>query len=344
MIIIFAGTIGRSGLGGQAWAVLQYLLGLRALGHDVYYLEDCGRSSWVYVWEKEDWTHELDYPAAYVNACLAPFGFGDRWIYRDNYRSLGMPLERFLETCAGADLIVMRATPFWTWRKEYDGPRRRAFIDVDPGFTQITLANGDQGWLEGLAKAERRFTVAQRIGAADCPIPESGGPWLKTLPPVFLPEWPVAGSAATHFTSVMRWQGFREVTHAGISYGQRDQEFPQFFDLPRATKQKFCLAQMGVDPEMLTSRGWETTREFLLCRCDGVRGRTHSRDQHGAECHRVRRHGGGSCGSAARRRGSRSSAPARSASRCTRHDQGERRPGKKGDDQRHPRIREPNCA
>jgi len=45
MTIIFGGTIGRSGLGGQAWAILQYLLGFRALGHDVYYLEDCGDSS-----------------------------------------------------------------------------------------------------------------------------------------------------------------------------------------------------------------------------------------------------------------------------------------------------------
>src|SRR5947209_6429304 len=110
--IIFAGTIGLSGLGGQAWAVLQYLLGLQALGHDVYYLEDCGRSSWVYIWEKEEWTHELDYPAAFVQACLEPFGFGQRWIYRDNYRSLGLPLEKFLEVCATADLLIMRAVPF----------------------------------------------------------------------------------------------------------------------------------------------------------------------------------------------------------------------------------------
>jgi hypothetical protein len=258
MTIVVAGTIGASGLGGQAWALLQYLLGLRALGHDVYYLEDCGRSSWVYVWEKQDWTHELDYPAAYVNACLEPFGFGERWIYRDNYRSLGMPLENFLGICAAADLLIMRAVPFWNWRKEYDGPRRRAFIDVDPGFTQITLANGDKGWNDALAKVDRRFTFGQRIGASDCPIPQTGGPWFKTLPPVFLPEWPVANSQATHFTSVMRWQGFRDVTHEGVSYGQRDKEFPAFLDLPGATSQKFCIAQMGINPEVLTDRGWES--------------------------------------------------------------------------------------
>ena len=104
MIVIVAGTIGRSGLGGQAWAGMQYLLGLQALGHEVYYLEDCGRSSWAYIWETCEWTHELDYPAAFVESCLTPVGFGDRWIYRDNYRSLGMPLASFLEVCAGAEL------------------------------------------------------------------------------------------------------------------------------------------------------------------------------------------------------------------------------------------------
>ena len=264
MRIIFAGTIGLSGLGGQAWAVLQYLLGLQALGHDVYYLEDCGRSSWVYIWEKEEWTHELDYPAAFVQACLEPFGFGQRWIYRDNYRSLGLPLEKFLEVCATADLLIMRAVPFWNWRKEYEGPRRRAFIDVDPGFTQITLANNDQGWVDGVARAERHFTLGQRIGAADCPIPLAGGPWLKTLPPVFLAEWPFAEAEATHFTSVMRWQGFREVTHNGVAYGQRDKEFPQFLELPRRTTQKFRIAQMGIKPEVLTTQGWEAVHGEII--------------------------------------------------------------------------------
>lgn len=257
MKIILAGTIGRSGLGGQAWASLQYLLGFRALGHEVYYLEDCGDTSWVWDWEKEEWNYSLDYPAAYVHSCLAQFGLGENWIYRTDSDSRGLPLDRFKEVCATADLLIMRATPLWSWRAEYDGPKRRAFIDVDPGFTQITLANGDQGWLAGVARAERRFTLAQRIGATDCAIPETGGPWLKTVPPVFLPEWPFVESDATYFTSVMRWQGFREVTHQGISYGQRDQEFPAFLGLPRATGQRFRIAQMGAKPEQLTSHGWE---------------------------------------------------------------------------------------
>ena len=264
MKIIFAGTIGSSGLGGQAWASLQYLLGLRALGHEVFYLEDCGDATWH--WEKKKLIYELDYPAAYVHACLAPFGFGEHWIYRAHSEFRGMPVETFRKICATADLLIMRAVPLWTWRKEYDLPRRRAFIDVDPGFTQIILAQGDKGWNEGVARAERRFSFGQRVGAADCRVPLAGGPWLKTLPPVFLPEWPVMASPAAHFTSIIRWQGYKEVSHKGSEYGQRDKEFPKFIELPSRTAQKFRLALMGTEPENLTRHGWEVAPAEIVSR------------------------------------------------------------------------------
>jgi len=257
--IIFAGTIGRSGLGGQAWASLQYLLGFRALGHDVLYLEDCGETTWVWNWEKQEWDYGLDYPSEYVNACLAPVGLGDRWIYRTNAGFRGLPPDQFHQFCAAADLLILRAAPLWVRRKEYDLPLRRAFIDVDPGFTQISIANGDKGLIEGISQCDRRFTLGQRIGAPDCPVPTGGGPWLKTLPPVFLPEWPVAQNGATHFTSIMRWQGFRDAHHNGVSYGQRDREFPNFLDVPKLTQQKFRIAQMGIEPKLLENRGWETS-------------------------------------------------------------------------------------
>jgi len=266
MKIIFAGTIGRSGLGGQAWASLQYLLGFRALGHEVFYLEDCGDCSWVYNWEEEEWTFDLAYPGAYVRECLEPFDFQGRWVYRTNDGSTGAPMEDFLEFCAEADLLLMRAVPLWVWRREYDQPRWRVFLDVDPGFTQISIANGDKGLAEGIARCERRFTLGQRVGAADCPIPLVGGPWLKTLPPVFLPEWPFAQTEASHFTSIMRWQGFREATYNGVSYGQRDKEFPSFLDLPRLTPQRFRIAQMGIEPKLLESHGWEVAPGEVISR------------------------------------------------------------------------------
>ena len=69
----------------------------------------------------------------------------------------------------------MRAVPLWNWRLEYEQPRRRAFIDVDPGFTQISIANGDKGLTEGVSRCERRFTFGYRYGADDSKIPSDGG-------------------------------------------------------------------------------------------------------------------------------------------------------------------------
>src|SRR5205814_9187232 len=121
----------------------------------------------------------------------------------------------------------------------------------------------------GVARAERRFSLGQRIGAADCSIPQSGGPWLKTLPPVFLPEWPVAAAAATHFTTMMRWQGYKTVTHKGVAYGQRDKEFPKFIELPARTPQKFRIALMGTKPENLTRHGWEVVPGEVISKTPG---------------------------------------------------------------------------
>ena len=42
MRILFAGIIARYPFGGVTWCSLMYLLGLRALGHEVFYVEDTG--------------------------------------------------------------------------------------------------------------------------------------------------------------------------------------------------------------------------------------------------------------------------------------------------------------
>lgn len=259
MTIILAGTIGQSGLGGQAWASLQYLLGFRKLGHEVFYLEDCGQCSWTYDWNKGEWTYELDAPAAYVHDCLASFGFGDSWIYRTNDESRGNSVETFREICARADLLIMRAKPIWVWRPEYDLPKRRAFIDVDPGFTQRSIINGDKGLLEGIQRCERHFTIGQRVGATDCLIENVAGPWIPTRPPVALQEWPYCLNDIGDFSSIIRWQGitvFKENAEK-TNYGQRDKEFPKFITLPHLTTQTFRLALLGTDTKPLTDHGWQ---------------------------------------------------------------------------------------
>jgi hypothetical protein len=258
MVIIFAGAIGRFPIGGHAWIDMQYLLGLRALGHEVFYLEECGEESWVYNWEAEEITTDLDYPASFVRDCLTPIGLGEKWIYRAGERSEGMPSRDFLDVCSRSHLLIVRGAPMGCWRAEYSWPRRRLFIDVDPGFTQIKLDRGDRQLTDTIERCERLFTIAQHIDGGECSIPLAGRRWLKTASPIFLPDWPyVEDSTATHFTSVMQWRSYREVNYNLVSYGNKDKEFPKFINLPRLTCQTFQMALTGARPEVLTKYGWE---------------------------------------------------------------------------------------
>lgn len=259
MIIIFSGHIARTGLGGSAWANLQYLAGLSDLGHEVFYMEDTGENAWIYDWRSHESTTSLDFASHYLETCLAPLGLAGRWIYRSAGREAGMGLDAFQEVCARADLLIFRAVPVHPWRDEYDRPRRRIFIDVDPGFTQIALAEGGENLGETVEHCERLFSIGQRIGSPGCRAPSGGGQWNTTLPPVSLRHWPIAdGPPASHFTSLMRWRGFRDARYRGETYGQKDREFPAFIDLPQRTERRFRIGHLGGDETRLEQHGWET--------------------------------------------------------------------------------------
>ncbi|HUP48545.1 MAG TPA: glycosyltransferase [Thermoanaerobaculia bacterium] len=267
MRIILSGAIGRSVTGGQAWANLQYLIGLRALGHEVFYLEDCGGWSTVHNWETNEPTWDLDYPAGFVRACLEPFGFGGRWIYRAGDESRGLSLADFSEVCRAADLLIVRGIPFLEWRRDYELPRRRAFIDVDPGFTQIRLARGEPAFAETLARCEALFTVGRHVGAADCSIPTAGREWMRTVPPVVLSEWPAATSSDDGaFTSIVRWRGLKDVEWEGVKYGQRDRELLSYLSLPQLTSQRLQIALTGGGSEKCVAAGWDVTPGWLPSR------------------------------------------------------------------------------
>jgi hypothetical protein len=260
MIIILAGSIGRFPVGGHAWVEMQYLLGLRALGHEVFYLEDCGEGSWVYNWESEEITTDLDYPTDYIRMCLEPIGFGDRWTYRAGDKAIGIPIDKFRSICSNADLFIVRNCRIDPWREDYNWPRRRVYIDSDPGFTQIHLANGYRDFVTTVKHCDRLFTVGPRIGSHECPIPQLQRHWIPTVPPVSLPNWPVCDSPATHFTTIMQWKSRKEVSYDGVTYGNKNREFSKFSALPGHTTQRFRIAVTRVPPQdvsQLSQQGWE---------------------------------------------------------------------------------------
>ena len=79
MKILFAGIIARYPFGGVTWCSLMYLLGLRALGHEVFYIEDTGEC--VYDPVLNTRATDPSYGTSYIHAALEPFGLGDRWSF-----------------------------------------------------------------------------------------------------------------------------------------------------------------------------------------------------------------------------------------------------------------------
>src|SRR3954471_19674812 len=105
MRVLFAGIIARYPFGGVTWCSLMYLLGLRALGHEVFYIEDTGECVYAPV-ENTSSTDPL-YGPSYIQSALEPCGLGDAWAfvnYDGSYHGKGAGDVRAF--CADADLFI----------------------------------------------------------------------------------------------------------------------------------------------------------------------------------------------------------------------------------------------
>ena len=252
---VVCGIAGQLPLAGVALHYLQYCLGLRDLGVEVFYLEDNR------VWPYHPWRNEPDQDAGYTVPWLAElFGrFELEWAYRDphgRYHGAGEAEAR--ARCADADLLLNVSGGH-----EPDEHHRDAgvlaFVDTDPGFVQVTAANGDahtRAWLEA---HDVLFTFAERIGEPGCRVPGAGFEWRPTRQPVHLPFWAeVAEEPGRVYTTVMNWRAYRSTEWQGEAWGQKDAEFPLVRDLPTATGAALELALGGDDAprEALAAEGW----------------------------------------------------------------------------------------
>ncbi len=253
MKIIVAGIIARYPFGGVTWCSLMYLLGLRALGHDVYYLEDTGEC--VYDYEKNTISLDSAYGLKYINSSLAQFGLEGRWVFVDYEGGyFGKTKEETKKICADADIFINLSGGAWFWRDEYRRIPRKIFIDSDPAFTQAALAKNENWYVEFFREFDTLFTFGRNLGAADCAVAETPFEWKKTWQPIICDEWETALPPERDvFTTVMTWknQSFED------SDGNKDKQFRHFLDLPSRTKQSFELAVNGAR-DLLGAHGWRT--------------------------------------------------------------------------------------
>ncbi len=236
-------------LAGVTYQFLHYLLGLRKLGYDPYYVEDSGR--WVYDPAINDMSPDASGNISKVQPILAAHGFGDRWAFRGRYpegRCYGMTEEALMQLYREADAFL-NVTGAQEIYEEHLSCPRRIYVESDPFVMQAREANGDEGTIRLLSAHDSHFTFGENIGQPDCGIPPSRFNWLPTRQPVMMDLWEV-GSAPTRapYTTITTWHNKgKDIEYQGERYyWTKDREFEKFLDLPTRRDVGFELA-VGVD-------------------------------------------------------------------------------------------------
>jgi hypothetical protein len=192
---------------------------------------------------------------------LEPFGLGDRWCYID-YRGgyHGQTRDAWRRICADADLFLDLSGGCWFWRDEYVAIPRSAFIDSDPAFTQLDIAERGPDHADFFTQFDVLFSFGHNLGTPACPVPMSSLHWEPTWQPVCVDEWcPTPDSPRPYFTTVMSWS-FEDF--AGIG-GGKDLEFLKILDLPSLTDAQFELAVNG-PKQLLRQHGWRCRDAFSV--------------------------------------------------------------------------------
>jgi hypothetical protein len=84
--------------------------------------------------------------------------------------------------------------------------RRKAYVDIDPGFTQFWHA--DKNTAFHLDSHDFYFTIGENIGTPACCIPSDGIHWRRPRPPVVLEYWPLSNEGdRNRFTTIANWRG-----------------------------------------------------------------------------------------------------------------------------------------
>ncbi|HEX9869336.1 MAG TPA: hypothetical protein VGC99_12225, partial [Candidatus Tectomicrobia bacterium] len=224
--------------------VLQYLLGFKRLGHEVYFVEPL----------KETAVRPGNTPLAgsanarYFGQVMADFGLEQvaALLLEDTQQTIGLPYEKLCQVARRADLLV-NISGLLADKTLTDCIPFRVYLDLDPAFTQLwhTAQSIDMRF----AAHTHFVTIGQAIGQPDCTVPTCGLQWITTPQPVVLAHWPVAeGITYDALTTVAHWRGYGSVEYGGIFYGQKAHSLRQFITLPTLARERFVLA-LGIHPD-----------------------------------------------------------------------------------------------
>lgn len=263
-ICIYAGYLIRYPLGGHLLAELSYIVGLQQLGYEVIVVEEYG-GTWAPCYDPDRNEMTTD-PATGINrlkSLLRPYGLENNWCYVDAAGYHGLSAAELRDACRKSRVLLCRASV--TWLEEFRECPRRVFVDHDPGFTQFRMATAPQPSCNGYASPrdfQFHFTVGERIGCDDCPIPTLDLHWRPTRQPMALElVTPRFTPTTRNFTTVLSWTAYGSVEYNGQSYGQKSEEMLKLLPLPQRTGAVLEIALAGPDTPaaLLRNAGWIVT-------------------------------------------------------------------------------------
>src|SRR5215210_2732345 len=131
--------------GGNAWAVLNWVLGLKRLGFCVCFVEQIDRESCVDATGSVT-TFEHSVNLAYFNQIVDQFGLTGSavLVYENGEQIHGTTSTELLDLAEAADLLV-NITGHLTLEPLMRRLRCKVYLDFDPGFTQFWHASGNAG-------------------------------------------------------------------------------------------------------------------------------------------------------------------------------------------------------
>src|SRR5262245_57689866 len=262
--IVVLGMMTRMPVAGVVWQTVHYVVGLKRLGYDVYYVEAHGTTPRTFLHHPEDngWAKA----AAFIDDVLTRFDLGDRWAYFARYgdgRYYGMSETQVKDLYRSAALIINLhggTDPL----PEHSANGRLVYLETDPVAVQIEVFHQERRTLDYLSPHCAFFTFGENYGQRDCRLPVSQEFAFKaTRQPVVVDFWDdrAGQGAESVFTTIGNWQQLaRVVTYEGTEYHwSKHLEFLKFIDLPARTGQAFELALSNyteADKAMLESHGW----------------------------------------------------------------------------------------
>jgi hypothetical protein len=260
--VIVASVIAtKAGNGGNARAVLNWLEGFRKLGLRTYYVEQIALDNCTAA-DGTPTTFDQSFNAAYFDRVMAAAGLSSTSILicDRNGATRGMPMADILTVAEDADLLL-NVTGHLTFEPLMRRLRRKAYLDLDPGYTQFWEASGGGG--ARLGGHDFYFTIGENIGRPDCSVPTCGLNWRPTRQPMVLRTGPVPlSTSGRRFTTVASWRGpYGRAQYRGATFGVKAHEFRKYIELPRRVPNCFEVA-LDIDPadardlDALHQNGW----------------------------------------------------------------------------------------